>query len=419
MRIPGVHSLSALVTASVFIGLGLGLGLAHSAEGACTRCGWEPPKTRRNIPVDGVAALKSVLKSAPPGTTILLKDGIYRIDSTLHIMARGVVLRGQSGNRSKVIIRGEGMNERKVGVAISIDASDVVVADLTVGSVGFHGVQVRGEVGVSDIVVHNIHIVDTGQQLLKGSTGPTGKISERGLVACSVFSYTDTAPSDYTNGVDVLNAKNWVVRDNYFHKIRGPRDSGYVCGPALLFWVGSQGTVVERNLFLDCYRGISLGLVEKSKAQSENPTTDHQGGIIRNNIVVNRNAWGDESIEANDCPNVRIEYNTVLAAGKVNWSISARFPRTEALIRNNLTSQTIFPRENAKVQQSGNVTSALSEWFTDPDRGVLRLKQADLPAIDAGVPIEDVKTDFDRAPRVFGKAPDAGAFEYGGKKESR
>ena len=135
--------------------------------------------------------------------------------------------------------------------------------------------------------------------------------------------------------------------------------------------------------------------------------------------MVNRNPWGDESIEANDCPGVRIEHNTVLAAGKVNWSISVRFPGTEAIVRNNLTNRTIFSRDGGRLEQSGNVTSAQSDWFTDPERGILRLKQADLAAVDSGVIIEDIKTDFDRAPRVFGKAADAGAFEFGSKRESR
>ncbi len=407
----------AVVVLAVFVLPGLG----RPALAGCERCGWEPPKTKRNVTVGSVTALKSVLTRATRGTTILLTDGIYKIDATLHILSPGVVLRGKSGNRSKVIIRGEGMTEKKVGVAISIDASDVVVADLTVGSVQFHGIQVRGEAGANDVVLHNILVADTGQQLLKGSTGPTGKISERGLVACSVFSYTDAAPSDYTNGVDVLNGKNWLVRDNFFHKIRGPREGGYMCGPAILFWVGSQGTIVERNLLLDCYRGISFGLIAQNKnnGQPDNIPSDHKGGIIRNNIVVNRNPWGDESIEANDCPGVRIEHNTVLAAGKVNWSISVRFPGTEAIVRNNLTNRTIFSRDGGRLEQSGNVTSAQSDWFTDPERGILRLKQADLAAVDSGVIIEDIKTDFDRAPRVFGKAADAGAFEFGSKRESR
>ena len=31
-----------------------------------------------------------------------------------------------------------------------------------------------------------------------------------------------TAPSDYTNGVDILATKRWVIRDNRFSRIRGP-----------------------------------------------------------------------------------------------------------------------------------------------------------------------------------------------------
>jgi hypothetical protein len=256
---------------------------------------------------------------------------------------------------------------------------------------------------------------------VKGSTSGNGKSADRGLIACSTFLYTDHAPSDYTNGVDILSATGWVVRDNYFHRIRGPRESGYSCGPAILFWVGCRDTVVERNLLLDCYRGIALGLVARSQKPSPEGAEphDHRGGVIRSNIVCNLNDWADEGIEVNDAPGLRIEHNTVLVEGKVPWSISVRFPDTQALVRNNLTNRQILLRDGGRAEQQGNVTSAKADWFTDPSRGILRLRRRDLEAVDAGVPIPDFPTDFDRAPRSIGKAPDAGAFEVSADQSRR
>jgi Right handed beta helix region len=389
------------------------VGSVQAAE--CNRCGWAPPKSKHHVGVKDVAELRAAVGRAQPGWTILLRDGIYQLDQPLFIHVPDLVIRGLSGNRSKVVIRGSGMTEGRVGVALSVDAPRVVLADFSVGWTGFHAIQIRGEAAASDAVIHNVLLADTGQQLLKGSTDFKGKTADRGLVACSVFKYTDHAPSDYTNGVDVLNAKNWVVRDNYFYQIRGPRE-GYVCGPAILMWNGAQNSLIERNLILDCYRGITIGLVEQKKPkpedQREGIAHDHEGGIVRNNLVVNRNAWADEGISANDCPDVRIEHNTVLVSGYVKWSIAARFSATNALVRNNLTNFPIISRDGGKLEQAGNVISAQSDWFTDPVRGVLRLARSDLPAIDAGVAIEGFPTDFDRKPRVSGKAPDAGAFEF-------
>jgi hypothetical protein len=353
--------------------------------------------------------LREAVSRARPGTTILLQDGIYQLDRMLSIAVPGLVLRGQSGDRRRVVLRGRGMDESKVGVALSIDAPRVVIADLTVGAVGFHGVQIHGEHGVSDVVLHNILVIDTGQQLVKGSVGPDGRGADRGLVACSSFQYSDHAPSNYTNGVDILGGRGWTVRDNFFFQIRGPRQEGWSAGPAVLFWVGSEDTVVERNLVLDCFRGIALGLIPRKDRPDG---IDHRGGVIRNNIVCNLNGWADEGIEANAAPAVRIDHNTVLVEGHVPWSISVRFPQTDAVVRNNLTHRPIILRDGARSEQEGNVTGARPDWFVDPDRGVLYPKRGDVAAIDAGVPLPDNLSDFDRIARPRGAAPDAGAFEY-------
>jgi hypothetical protein len=226
----------------------------------CPRCGWKPPVTKWGVRVSTVAELEQATATAPASTTILVQDGTYQLTRQLHFEKPDVVLRSESGNRDKVILRAGGMQERAVGVGVSIAADNITIADLTVSNVGFHGVQVRGEHGAKNAVLHNIAIKDTGQQLVKGSIGDGSKHSENGLVACSAFSYTDQAPSDYTNGVDILGGRNWVVRDNEFRRIRGRADQGYRCGPTILFWRDCRDTLVTRNVLIDCFRGIALGL---------------------------------------------------------------------------------------------------------------------------------------------------------------
>jgi hypothetical protein len=358
-----------------------------------------------------VGELRRAIDRARPESTILLDDGIYQLDGvTLDIPVRGLVLRGRKGQRSRALVRGRGMDERMV--AISVSAPDVTVADLNISQVGFHGIQVRGERGATHVAIHHVHILDTGQQLIKGS-GPPGTPTTGGLVACSTLEYTDHSPSDYTNGVDVLNGDGWVVRDNVFRRIRGPREQGWRAGPTVLFWAGSRGTVVERNLLLDCYRGIALGLLEVSR---EGPKVlDHRGGVIRRNVVCNLNPWPDEAIEVNAAPGVLIEHNTILSEGRIPWSISVRFASASARVRNNLTNHAIVARNGARVDQRANVVAARRDWFVDPGRGDLRLARGDLPAIDAGT-IDSGGREKGVLPLPYrGTAPDAGAFEYQGK----
>jgi hypothetical protein len=278
------------------------------------------------------------------------------------------------------------MNERSVGVAISVGAPDVVIADLTVGFVGYHGIQVRGERGASRVVLHNVHVVDTGQQLVKGSVSQDRVYADDGLVACSLFEYTDHAPSSYTNGVDILAGRGWTVRDNRFERIRGPASERWAAGAAVLFWANSQDTVVERNVIVDSFRGIALGLGPGSSnlARNGEQVFDHQGGRIHNNVVVNLHPWADEGIEANSASGVSIEHNTVLTQGSVDWSISLRFPSTGATVRNNLTSLPIVLRNGGRAQVEGNVQGARADWFVNAAKGDLRPILARRDSLRAG-----------------------------------
>lgn len=386
----------------------------------CPRCGWKPPITKWGVRVSTVAELEQAAAMVPASTTILVQDGTYHLTRQLHFERPDVVLRGESGDRAKVIIRGDGMLERKVGVAVSIAAANIVVADLTISNVGFHGVQVRGEHGVKGAVLHNLLIKDTGQQLVKGSIGDGSKFSENGLVACSSFEYTDHAPSNYTNGVDILGGRQWTVRDNRFRNIRGLPREGYRCGPTILFWRDCRDTVVARNVLVDCYRGIALGLTPgEAKPAAGAAGFDHQRGIVCNNVVCNLNTWADEALEANAAQDVRIEHNTVLVeSGNSPWSIGVRFRGTTAVVRNNLTNRGILERDGGRATTAGNVTDAARDWFVNAAGGDLRLANSRTKANDAGVLISpselpaEVTLDAARRKRDAEKKPDAGAYEY-------
>ena len=375
----------------------------------CSRCGWDAPRTSVSVTVSGMSNLRRALNRARPGTTILLEDGVYQLDGvTLDVSVRGLVLRGKNGQRSRVLIRGRGMDERLV--AISVGAPEVTLADLTISQVGFHGIQVRGESGAHRAAIHHVHILDTGQQLIKGSAAQGGQPCRDGLVACSTLEYTESAPSDYTNGVDVINGEHWVVRDNVLRRIRGPRAQGHRAGPAILFWGGSRDTTVERNLLVDCCRGVALGLVQ---SRDEAPDRlDHRAGIIRRNVVCNLNPWADEAIEVNASPGTLVEHNTVLVEGKVPWSIGIRFPTASARVRNNLSNHQVILRDGAKAELAGNIVDARRDWFVDPRRGDLRLARKDLPAVDAGVITAEMSAGDRRRPAIRGAAPDVGAYEY-------
>jgi hypothetical protein len=379
-----------------------------------------PLPTGRVRTVRSAADLSDAVRNARPDSAIVLEDGIYDLSAGLEIQAPGLIIRGRSADPTRTVIRGQGMIRDSVGVALGVGAPRVTIAHLSVGLTRFHAIQVRGEAGASSVRVYGVRLFDAGQQLLKGSFAANGKAADDGRVECSTFEYSDHAPSDYTNGVDLIGTKDWVIRDNRFVRIRGPREKGSAAGPAVLVWGGSEGTIVERNVFIDCFRSIALGLGPGafSTPREGAGLVDHRGGLIRHNVIVNLNAWADEGIEANAAPGVRVEFNTVLTEGRLSWSISLRFPQTSAVVRNNLTSRRIVSRDGGRLGLDGNVEGADRTWFIDASSGNLRLLPTATRAIDAGVPVSDPSADFDGLPRTVDGRPDAGAFEYQPRRSS-
>jgi hypothetical protein len=368
--------------------------------------------TGRTVVVRSVSALEGAVRTARAGDTILIADGSYRLSRMLDISVPNVTLRGQSGQRTRVVLHGGGMTADNVGVALSVSAPGVTLADLTIRNVKFHAVQVRGERGASRFTLYRSTLMDTGQQLLKGSVSQQRIYADDGVVACSTFSYTSTAPSDYTNGVDIIATKGWTIRDNRFERIRGPAARGFKGGPAIMAWGASEDTVVERNVIVDSYRGIALGLVSTPsvRARDGERVYDHIGGVIRNNVVVNLNSWADEGIEVNAAHDVQVSHNTVLIEGKLSWSIGVRFPATTAAVTNNLTNRRVLLRNGGHANMRGNVTNATRAFFHDPLAANLHLKPG-TAASAAGVPLPQVTEDFDGKPRPTNRRPDAGAFQ--------
>jgi hypothetical protein len=159
----------------------LGIAPLPITAAPCRRCGWDAPSTAYGVTVHSLPELRDAVQRARPGTTIRLADGVYRLDRMLDLPVPDLVLRGRSGDRSRVAIVGRGLDEHEVGVALSVSAPRVTLADLTVGSVGLHAVQVRGEKHADRLTLHNVRVLDAGQQLLKGSMGQ----DNRGLAPAS------------------------------------------------------------------------------------------------------------------------------------------------------------------------------------------------------------------------------------------
>ncbi|MEM7244945.1 MAG: hypothetical protein AAF533_06345 [Acidobacteriota bacterium] len=396
------------------------LGAWISVRALAAPCDPTPPPTGTTVDVATESELQDAVRNLTSGTTILIADGDYTLTNTLVIDGvSDVAIRSASGNREAVILRGRGMNNSDYWpvphVFLVQDVTNLLIADLTAQDVWFHAVQVAGEHGPSFVTLRNLHLKDAGEQLVKGSSGDSGAglYADDCRVECCLIEFTDRARSFYTNGVDVLAGARWVVADNVFRNIRAP--VGELAGPTVLFWRNSIDTIVERNLFLECDRGVALGLStpDPSRARDGDDTYDHQGGIVRNNMFYRSagSPTGDVGLAVAHCRDYSIVHNTVLLNGSFDWTIEYRFAVSDGVVANNLTDGRIAQRGGASGMLAGNVTTAVPADFVDAAGGDLHLAPGAATAIDAAVTGFGVASDYDGESRSLDAAPDVGADE--------
>jgi len=329
---------------------------------------------------------------------------------------QNIQIRGASGNPADVVILGAGMLDPIVPFGFQVfTATDVTIADLSIGNVYYHALAVQGDQGAARVRVYHARLFDAGQQIVKGVPGAddvTIEYSELFLSAGAV-NHPEGAPpgSCYTNAIDGVATDRWIVRDNLIHDI-WCQDST-LAGPAVLLWQGSADTLVERNTILDSSRGISLGLIGAD---------DHFGGIARNNFI----RWDANAPYAIDVPiyttspDSSVLHNTALTMGRYPNAIEVRYEgATGVVVENNLLDAAIQPRDGAAPTVSGNLVNALPAWFADVAAGDLHLNASATPAIDQVTRLADALDDFDAQNRPAGAGlADIGADESGASSDT-
>jgi len=370
--------------------------------------------------VSTLAELKNAVDSANAAgvpATILVADGEYVLDvQTLQLRCPGLIIRGASGNRDNVIIRGpdEGTNAALLHV-FYVPTNDVTIADMSFGYCRWHGVQVLGHspYDVSGLRVHNCRIVNCNEQFIKGTSDPADPVGATdGIVESCLFEFTSGwAYQYYTGGIDVHKGVNWVVRDNLFRNIRN--NGAGLAEHAVHFWnrcpVLPQNITVERNWVINCDRGIGFGLGSYDGG--------HNGGssVIRNNMVYN-NGTGpntDVCIGLEHACDVLVDNNTVYNE-TYGTPIEYRFSTSSNIVfRNNLVDKAIKNRDSAPpAVMSNNIESVQASWFKGLGAGDLRLVYGVTAAIDQGCTVPGFADDVDGETRPKLGGWDVGADEY-------
>lgn len=327
-------------------------------------------------PAVSIATINSTIAAATGPTTIYLADGTYNIPAGTYILISkpDITIRSLSGNRDMVIINGTGMQSQSGDYhGIQIARGNCTIADITIKNIDCHPIQINFNTtfDIDNVLIHNVHIVDGGQQLIKVNVSGTGMFSDNGVIQCSLLEYTTSLPTGYwyTNGIDLQGGSNWEIRDNTIRRIKASMDqytAGFSAGPAILCFKQSSNTLVERNTILDCDEGIFFG-------NWGDVGPSHSGGIIRNNFIRGDN-YTRAGIGVSRSPNALVVNNTIYSPGSNAYQsqslTSIEITGSEAtgcVIQNNMMDEYINITGAAPAPtQVTNIASSGSAHYVNP-----------------------------------------------------
>jgi len=275
----------------------------------------------------------------------------------------------------------------------------------------YHPIHVYPETkDVVGTLIENVQVIDPGQQAIKinqngaktySAISGTIKNSSIELTAAGRAKVWEINGSCYTGGVDGHHAIGWNVEGN---TIKGFWCEGGLSEHGVHLWSFSQDTVVERNLIINCDRGIGFGL----------GSSGHIGGVIRNNMIYHDNghAHSDVGISLESASSAEVYNNTIYFQHSYPNAIEYRFSATAGgSIKNNLTNRAISSRNDGTALVTHNIVSAQSSYFKDIANGDLHLDYAVPGVVDSGISIVGLQFDFDGELRANNGGVDIGADE--------
>jgi hypothetical protein len=243
----------------------------------------------------------------------------------------------------------------------------------------------------------------------------------RGLVEyCEVGDTRGRATSNPVTKLNIDTGDDWIVRGNYLHDAQ--KLQGDTVSYAAFMKSGGKRGLFERNLVI-CSKattggtriGLSFGgggTAPQFCAPAFDAGTpcsvEHDGGTMRNNIIVN---CTDVGIYLNRGKDSHILFNTLIATTGVDF----RFDTTSGEAVGNLLGSMIRTRDGATMMATGNTmnvaTTQFTAWYRAPLDGDL-MPIGDVSSLIGSAPMRaDVTDDYCAAKRPAGTLT-MGALEH-------
>lgn len=378
-----------------------------------------PAATGEVIQVGTVDELFAAVDQVPAGGTVLVADGHYFLPRCLRLRTDRVTLKGESGDRSRVILDGARSQD---GELIALHScSGVNIVDLTIQNVRHNGIKINSDSNVQEVAIYNCVLRNIWQRAVKGVKVPLDQLTAMRPKNCRVqycLFYNERPkrfeddPADtqenfdgnYVGGIDVMYALNWTISDNVFIGIQGRTRAAR---GAVFLWHESTDCIVERNIIIDCDTGIALG---NSHKPSEVPV-HATGCTVRNNFITRA---PENGIVADFTQGCRIVHNTIYdPTNRLGRLLRLVHDNPSLLVANNLLSGPPLRNESgSEMALRANPAGDLTPLFVNPAAGDLHLTRPPPPIDEPVEPVPGIVDDIDRqqrrGPPVLG-ADDPGA----------
>jgi hypothetical protein len=294
-------------------------------------------------------------------------------------------------------------------------ADDVLIADLTCRNSEGHGVHVQPHIGAQRTRIYNVKFQNIWTRAVKGSHPKLGyepvgahrreilrKRPTGGEIRYCLFvndrrkaNARDGFRGDYVGGIDMMWLKDWVIADNVFIGIRGRNGGGR---GAIFIWVHSEDVVAERNIIINCDRGIAFGNPSGSRPHMIR-------GIARNNFIV---GGAGKAVEMCRTVDTRAYHNTVYTDNRGRTRGVHFFQGSKGgRFFNNIVHGPV--NLEAGVVAGDNIVGDCTGWFVNPAIGDLHLTGKARAALGEARSLAEVPEDFDGQRRK--PKPDIGADE--------
>jgi hypothetical protein len=374
------------------------------------------------VPVASADQLRAAIAAAAPGDEIVLAPGSYAFSANINCAVAGTaqapitVRAAQPGSALLSFAAASGFTE-----GFRVSAPHWRFQDLDIAgtcptdSLCEHAFHLFGAADATVIAGNRLRDFNAQIKSNGAMVGGTMLFPDDVVVEGNLFQ--DSRARNTGNPVtkiDVVGGRRWRVRGNALVDFQKAGGDGISYGAFLKG--NSRDGVFERNL-VRCQRdfaggvriGLSLGgggTAPNSVCEDGTCTPEHQGGILRNNIVMD---CSDVGVYLNRAAASQVHHNLLLATS----GIDVRFPASSADLRNNLLAGQIRNRDGGTSSQAGNLVQVAAAsfvaWFADPARADFRRRDW-RGLVDAGVAAPAVDDDFCGGSRPVG-GHDIGALE--------